>query len=199
MENGTLMISTRLLPATALVTALAVTMVLAPTSGAADTKSSSAPAVTSKATAKAKRAPADPGHAAPNSAADAAKSDPKEGAAAALAVDAGKDKPKSDTAAAAAPPTAWSEAEIAEAKAHCEALLKDIDVVVVPHEPIRHGACGAPAPVTLIAIGKVQQVSFSPPPTLTCEMVKSLHSWFKGDLQKIAQTHLGAPSSASRP
>ena len=57
-------------------------------------------------------------------------------------------------AAEAAPkPPAWSEAEIADARAHCAVVLKRIHAVVLPHEPIKEGACGTPAPIELISIG----------------------------------------------
>lgn len=94
---------------------------------------------------------------------------------------------------AAKPPEQWSETEIAEAKARCDVLLKGVDFVAVPEEPVRAGSCGAPAAVKLITLGKSPEVSFSPPPVLTCEMVKALDDWMKGDLQKLAKTHFGAP------
>ncbi len=92
------------------------------------------------------------------------------------------------------PPRAstWSDQEIAEAKALCTQQLKNIDAVVIPADTIAAGACGAPAPMVLISIGKDPQVSFSPPPTLTCNMVAALAGWL-GDVQPLAKRHLGAP------
>lgn len=87
----------------------------------------------------------------------------------------------------------WSETEIAEAKARCDAVLKGVDYVAVPEPPMRSGTCGAPAPLQLVSIGKNPEVTFSPPPTLTCEMVKALDDWIKGDLQKLAKSQLGSP------
>src|SRR5690606_15227230 len=43
----------------------------------------------------------------------------------------------------------WSQSDIASAEADCAAILKRIHAVAVPHEPIKHGACGAPAPIKL--------------------------------------------------
>ncbi len=43
-------------------------------------------------------------------------------------------------------PTKWSDAEIADAKARCAVILHRIHAVTIPHEPIKEGACGAPAP-----------------------------------------------------
>ncbi len=87
-----------------------------------------------------------------------------------------------------APPAAgWSEADIATAKERCQALLKDLDAVVIPVEPIKDGSCGAPAPVQLISIGKSPQVSLSPPPVVTCEMVGALAQWLANDVQPAAR------------
>ena len=39
-------------------------------------------------------------------------------------------------------------------KARCAALLKGIEAVLIPMDPVREGECGAAAPVQLMAIGK---------------------------------------------
>jgi hypothetical protein len=94
----------------------------------------------------------------------------------------------------AQPPSAWSEQEVAAARTRCAALLKGLDVVTVPADPIREGAaCGTPAPVQLISIGSNPPVSFSPPAVLTCEMVAALHKWLTRDVQPLARKHLGSP------
>jgi hypothetical protein len=91
-------------------------------------------------------------------------------------------------------PPAWSEQEVAAARARCAALLKGLDVVAAPAEPIREGtACGTPAPVQLVSIGSNPPVSFSPPAMLTCEMVAALHKWLTRDVQPLARKHLGSP------
>lgn len=91
------------------------------------------------------------------------------------------------------PPDGWPAAEVAAARARCTALLKGLDAVVVPEEPLKQGNCGTPAPVTLVSIGNHPQIAFSPPPTLTCDMVATLGAWLKEDVQPKARAHLGAP------
>lgn len=89
---------------------------------------------------------------------------------------------------------AWSATEIDEARARCAGLLKGLDVVAIPHAPIREGAeCGAPAPVQLVSIGSNPQIAFTPPPLLTCEMVAAMHRWLQRDVQPLARKHLGTP------
>jgi hypothetical protein len=88
----------------------------------------------------------------------------------------------------------WSDKEIADGRARCATLLKGLDVVAEPAPPIREGsACGAPAPMHLVSIGSSPKIAFSPPATLTCEMIAALHKWLVGDVQPLARKHLGAP------
>jgi hypothetical protein len=92
------------------------------------------------------------------------------------------------------PAVPWSQQDVEAAQARCTALLKGIDAVVVPEAPMREGAeCGTPAPMKLISVGKGPQVAFSPPPTVTCDMVATLAKWFAHDVQPLARKHLGAP------
>ncbi|WP_339085024.1 extensin family protein [Hyphomicrobium sp. ghe19] len=88
-----------------------------------------------------------------------------------------------------APPT-WSAAEIADAKARCAVVLQRIHAVALPHEPIKEGACGTPAPIELISIGQNPQVALSPPAIVTCDLAESLVNWFEGDVQPLARKHL---------
>lgn len=88
----------------------------------------------------------------------------------------------------------WSKQEIELAEARCTALLKGLDVVVVPDPPIREGTeCGTAAPMRLVSVGSNPQISFSPPPALTCDMIAALYQWLQGDVQPLARKHLGAP------
>ena len=100
---------------------------------------------------------------------------------------AGKDEPPP------APPDVFTAEEIAAAKARCTVLLKGLDVVVTEEPAIKSGACGAPAPVQLISIGKNAQVTLLPPASMTCEMVAALHKWMADDIQPLAKKHLGVP------
>lgn len=87
----------------------------------------------------------------------------------------------------------WSPAEVAAAQARCTTLLKGLDVVTAPADPIREGDCGTPAPRQLISLGSNPQVSFSPPVMLTCDMIAALHTWVTRELQPLARTRLGGP------
>jgi hypothetical protein len=92
------------------------------------------------------------------------------------------------------PADAFTPQEVAVAKAHCAAVLKGIDAVAVPEEPIRQGNCGTAAPYQLISLGRgPQQVTFNPPAIVTCDMVAALATWLKNDLQPAARRHLGSP------
>jgi hypothetical protein len=91
-------------------------------------------------------------------------------------------------------PLAWSPQELELAQARCAALLKGLDAVVVPETPMREGpACGTPAPMKLISVGRSPEVALSPPPTVTCDMVATLARWLERDVQPLARKHLGAP------
>ncbi len=81
---------------------------------------------------------------------------------------------------------------IAAAKARCDVILKKISAIAIPEAPIKEGACGTPAPIQLISIGKNPQVSISPPAIITCEMAEALSQWIDNDLQPLAKTHIGS-------
>ena len=93
----------------------------------------------------------------------------------------------------AKPASGWGDAEIADAKAHCAAVLQRIHAVYVAHEPIKQGACGAPAPIELISIGQNPEVTFSPPPVVRCDLAEALVTWLEKDVQPLARKHFGAP------
>ncbi|HEY8195015.1 MAG TPA: extensin family protein [Hyphomicrobium sp.] len=94
--------------------------------------------------------------------------------------------------AAKKPDAKWTDAEIADAKSHCAAILQRIHAVAIPHEPIKDGACGAPAPVELISIGQNPEVAFSPPPIVRCDLAEALVTWLENDLQPLARKHFGS-------
>jgi hypothetical protein len=100
-------------------------------------------------------------------------------------------------AAGQAPPPAlarWSEQDIELARARCAVLLKGLDLVAVPAAPMSEGKeCGTAAPMQLVSIGSNPQISLSPPPLLTCDMIAALHAWLQKDVQPLARKHLGAP------
>ncbi len=100
--------------------------------------------------------------------------------------------PEAKAEAEAKPPETWSPAEITDAKARCAAILKKISAIAIPEAPIKEGACGAPAPIQLISIGKTPEISISPPAIITCELAEALAAWIETDLQPLAKKHLGA-------
>jgi hypothetical protein len=103
--------------------------------------------------------------------------------------------PKSDKADAKKPPaipTEWPAVDVELAKARCTQLLKGIDAVTIPEAPFRKGDCGAMAPVRLISIGKNPEISFSPPPIVSCDLVVGLTKWLKDEVQPAAKKHLGS-------
>lgn len=89
--------------------------------------------------------------------------------------------------------TEWPAVDIELAKARCTRLLKDLDVVTVPEAPFRKGACGAPAPVRLVSIGKNPAIAISPPALVTCDLVVALHKWMTSNVQPLAKKYLEAP------
>lgn len=99
---------------------------------------------------------------------------------------------KAREAAKAAAPEVWPQQEIEVAKARCTQLLKGLDIVAVPEEPLREGECGTPAPVRLISIGRKPEITFSPPALVTCDLAVGLHTWLKKELQPLARKHLGS-------
>jgi hypothetical protein len=86
----------------------------------------------------------------------------------------------------------WPAVDVELARARCTQLLKGVDAVTIPEAPFRKGDCGTLAPVRLISIGKNPEVSLSPPPVVTCDMVVALTKWVKQDVQPLARRHLGA-------
>lgn len=91
-------------------------------------------------------------------------------------------------------PTQWSQEELEAARARCAGLLNGLEVVAVPEAPLREGAhCGNAAPMKLVSIGRgPNEVTFSPPPLVTCELIAGLAKWLQQDVQGLARKHLGA-------
>ncbi|MEZ5816187.1 MAG: extensin family protein [Hyphomicrobiaceae bacterium] len=91
-------------------------------------------------------------------------------------------------AAPASAPKGWSEAEIATARARCNAIIARYGATATPMEPIKDGECGTPAPVQLTGIGKV---ALSPAAVVNCEMIAAVGDWLKLDVQPTAKRLLG--------
>ncbi|MEQ1653705.1 MAG: extensin family protein [Hyphomicrobium sp.] len=99
---------------------------------------------------------------------------------------------KAEADAQTKPPETWAPQVIADAKARCAVILKRINAIAIPEAPIKEGACGTPAPIQLISIGRKPQVAISPPAIVTCELAEALSTWLENDLQPLAKTHIGA-------
>jgi len=144
----------------------------------------------SPAPASASSTPADPKAATPGPTAGAAEADPaKSPPSAAKPADPGK----AEAEAVKTAPDKWSDAEIADAKAHCAVILKRIHAVAISHEPIKEGACGAPAPIELVSIGQNPEVALSPPAIVRCDLAEALVTWLEGDLQPLARKYFKSP------
>lgn len=87
----------------------------------------------------------------------------------------------------------WTKDEIETARARCNVQLQGIEFVATPSDPVRDGACGVPAAVELISIGRNPQVTLSQPMVVSCEMVVALDRWLKAEVQPAARELLGSP------
>lgn len=85
---------------------------------------------------------------------------------------------------------AWPKAEVQAARAACEKMLKGLDIIWRPDQPIGEpGGCGTPAP---IAIAEVAQIRIDPPATVNCPFAAALHGWFSKSVQPMARKQVGA-------
>jgi hypothetical protein len=105
--------------------------------------------------------------------------------------------PKPADAAQTEPPKpdVWSDAQVIAALRECVRLLAPIAADVELAEPMKHEQCGAPAPVLLKRIGKIE---LSPPAMINCAMVVGLHAWVEKTLQPAAQETFGSPITRLR-
>jgi hypothetical protein len=90
------------------------------------------------------------------------------------------------------PPAKWSDTEISEAKFACARLLKDGAYEYKALEPIKKGACGAPAPVRLAYINDVPRIEIRPGAVITCPLADALDRWLRDVVQPRAKTLLDA-------
>jgi hypothetical protein len=85
---------------------------------------------------------------------------------------------------------AWPRAEVLAARAACERMLKRLDIIWRPDQPIGEpGGCGTPAP---IAIAEVAQIRIDPPATVNCPFAAALHDWLSQSVQPLARKQVGA-------
>lgn len=86
----------------------------------------------------------------------------------------------------------WTDSEIADARRVCTEVLEDLSAVVETLPPIKSGNCGAPAPVRLIRLGDKNPTTFTPPPTISCNMLPRLQRWLTSELQPAAERYLSS-------
>jgi hypothetical protein len=92
-----------------------------------------------------------------------------------------------------APTVAWTDAQVAAAKADCAKLLSGLALDYEMLPPIKEGLCGAPAPILLKAVGDAPKVAIEPPATVTCSVARALHGWMARTVQPRARATLGSP------
>lgn len=92
----------------------------------------------------------------------------------------------------AMPPPKWADTEIADAKSACARLLPETAYEFKALEPIKEGACGAPAPIRLAFINVVPRVEVRPGATMTCPLAEALDRWLREVVQPSAKTLLHA-------
>jgi len=90
------------------------------------------------------------------------------------------------------PTVAWSDAEVAAAKAACTKILAGVSLDYEPLPPIKEGICGAAAPILVRSIGADPAVEISPPATMRCGLAVALDGWLKERVQPQAKAVLGA-------
>ena len=89
-------------------------------------------------------------------------------------------------------PDQWPPAAIQQALARCHSLLAGTGATAKALPPLKHGACGTPAPIKLSSIGANPAVQISPPATVNCAYAAALHKWIETKLQPTALKLLGA-------
>jgi hypothetical protein len=93
----------------------------------------------------------------------------------------------------AAPTVAWTDAEIAKAKAKCTKLLAGLALDYEPLPPIKEGLCGAPAPILVRSVGGDPKVAIEPAATINCAVAAALEAWLRETVQPEAKAAFGSP------
>ncbi len=89
-------------------------------------------------------------------------------------------------------PEAWSEADIAEARQQCARVITGLPLEGEEAAPVRNGACGTPAPITLKKAG-AQHTELMPSALVNCRMAAALNGWIDDVLQPAARDAFGQP------
>jgi hypothetical protein len=88
------------------------------------------------------------------------------------------------------PTVPWTDQEVADARAACAKALVGLTVEYEPLQPIKHGICGAPAPILVRSIGSDPKVEIDPPATVTCPLAAALSNWLSKTVQPEAKAVL---------
>jgi hypothetical protein len=88
------------------------------------------------------------------------------------------------------PTVPWTDQEIADARAACAKALVGLAIEYEPLQPIKHGICGAPAPILVRSIGIDPKVEIDPPATVTCPLAAALSNWLSKAVQPEAKAVL---------
>jgi hypothetical protein len=88
------------------------------------------------------------------------------------------------------PTIPWTDQEIADAKAACAKALPGLAIEYEPLQPMKHGICGAPAPILVRSIGSDPKVEIDPPATITCPLAAALSKWLSRTVQPEAEVVL---------
>ena len=86
----------------------------------------------------------------------------------------------------------WSMEDIAAARKQCTRLLTKSAAVTSDAEPIKEGACGTPAPVSLRRAG-TPPVDVQPAATMNCDVAAALSNWLTDKVQPIAKELFNSP------
>ena len=89
-------------------------------------------------------------------------------------------------------PDAWSEADIADARQQCAKLITGLPLEGDEAAPVRNGACGTPAPITLRKAGAAR-TELAPAALVNCRMAVALNGWIDDVLQPASREAFGQP------
>ena len=96
------------------------------------------------------------------------------------------------------PTMAWKSPKVAAERERCTKLLKGLILDYETLQPIRRGACGAPAPILVKSIGADLPVAIEPPATMRCGLAVALDTWLNDQVQPAALEAFGSPVAKIR-
>jgi len=91
------------------------------------------------------------------------------------------------------PTVARNDAKVIAAREACDKALEGLTIDYERLQPIRRGACGAPAPILVKSIGADLPVAIEPPATVRCALAAALDTWFNDQVQPAALDTFGSP------